>query len=64
MVMWCSGDEPRTDLVDATPVPRVAPEAAVALAGCTITTEETPDGTHLAIVTDSAPDGRVSEGGP
>jgi len=44
---------------DETPVLSVPPEAANALAGSTITTEDTPNGTRLAIV----PAGSA-EGGP
>jgi hypothetical protein len=39
------------------PVLRMTPEVESALSGCTITTEETPSGTRLAIVSDMSPDG-------
>jgi hypothetical protein len=47
-----------------TPVLRIAPEAVAFLAGCTITTQETPEGTQLAIVQGESPNGRVSADGP
>jgi hypothetical protein len=42
------------------PVLRVAPDAAAALADCTITTQDTPQGTQLAIVRDRSSDGRAA----
>jgi hypothetical protein len=42
---------------DEVPVLRMTPEVEMALSGATITTEETPSGTRLAIVADMSPDG-------
>lgn len=46
------------------PVLRVAPEAVDALAGCTITAEETVDGPRFTIVREQPPDGQGPETGP
>jgi hypothetical protein len=42
---------------DEVPVLCMTPDVESALAGSTITTEETPSGTRLAIVSDMSPDG-------
>jgi hypothetical protein len=58
--------EPGDDVLyhGETPVLRVAPEAAATLAGCTITTQDTPDGTQLAITRERSPDGTAAAGSP
>jgi hypothetical protein len=42
---------------DEDPVLRMTPEVESSLSGCTITTEETPSGTRLAIISDMSPNG-------
>jgi hypothetical protein len=51
--------EPEDHIVyhDETPVLRMTAEVESVLAGATITTEETPSGIRLAIVSGMAPDG-------
>jgi hypothetical protein len=58
--------EPQDEILyhEETPVLRLAPEAAAALVGCTITTRETPDGVQLAVVSGQSPNGRVDDDEP
>ncbi len=62
LALTVSPPDPRDDILyhDGQPVLRVAPEAAAALSGCTITTQESDQGAQLAIIQKRSPDGHVS----
>jgi hypothetical protein len=59
IALTSSPPEPDDSVVyhDEVPILRMTPEVESALSGSTITTEETPSGTRLAIVPDMSPDG-------
>ncbi len=52
LIIGVSEPQPDDEVLfhDGQPVLRLSADAAAALAGCTITTEESPEGTQLAIL--------------